>query len=363
MRLIDKDKNKRIITEDDILLSDGENTLSGRFSDMDQEINDLKANLKWIYKYGGVGSGGSGGGGGGTVKEFNIFAQLNGIQLKDNTIVLPSGTSQYPLHIKINNPNGLEYHIEIKYTHTDSNGNTQTVTNSSQILNVTNNYTYDTNLSLNNNDTLTINATSSYGETQQISCSYITQSYIFSMSLVNDSYKDTQNKDSIKTLASDVFMSTANNEGVNVRLDYQVSIALASDITYTYTFMGKEQTGVISKDNKTGFIIFPVDKSLFVESKSGYYAATMKFSIIPEGQVTAMEETRTIAFNLIPDGLYCQFLPQDDMTIYQTETSDPVLAAPGNHAFSIKIYQGTNSNRFYNVTVYLNDVQVYNTTI
>jgi hypothetical protein len=70
--------NNRIVTDDDIIMSDGSKSLSDVLSSHEKKISDLMSNLKWIYKYGGVG--GSGGGGGtGPTQSFSIFASLNGI--------------------------------------------------------------------------------------------------------------------------------------------------------------------------------------------------------------------------------------------------------------------------------------------
>ena len=102
MRLND---NKKIINEDDIILSDGSSTLSERINSQQQQINQLKSNVKWIYKYGGVGSGG---GGGGTSIPFSIYATLDDVQLKSQTLVLAK-QDIYPLYIKINNPNNWFY--------------------------------------------------------------------------------------------------------------------------------------------------------------------------------------------------------------------------------------------------------------
>ena len=95
MRLNGKD---RIITEDDINLSGS--SLSERFASQQEQIDQLKSNVKWIYKYGGVGKGG---GGGSSSTAFSVYATLNGVQLKDQSIVL-NGAGSYHLYIKINNP-------------------------------------------------------------------------------------------------------------------------------------------------------------------------------------------------------------------------------------------------------------------
>ena len=80
----------KIITEDDIILSDGSKTLSERLSSQQLAIDQLKSNIKWIYKYGGVGGSG---GGGSSQQMFSIYATLNNIQLKDQNIVLDGQNS------------------------------------------------------------------------------------------------------------------------------------------------------------------------------------------------------------------------------------------------------------------------------
>ena len=67
----------KIITEDHIVLSDGATTLSERLSSYKKDIDRLKSNVKWIYKYGGVGSGS--GGGSGSSQPFSIYATLNNV--------------------------------------------------------------------------------------------------------------------------------------------------------------------------------------------------------------------------------------------------------------------------------------------
>ena len=63
-----KYNGRNIITDQDITLTgnghQGEN-LSDVLSEQEDRISDLEGNIKWIYKYGGIGSGtGSGGSGG-----------------------------------------------------------------------------------------------------------------------------------------------------------------------------------------------------------------------------------------------------------------------------------------------------------
>ena len=58
-----KFNGKNIITDDDITLT-GENIgekLSDVLGELQSKTKKLESNVKWIYKYGGVGSGGGGG--------------------------------------------------------------------------------------------------------------------------------------------------------------------------------------------------------------------------------------------------------------------------------------------------------------
>ena len=137
----------KIITEDDIILSDGSNTLSERLSSQQLEIDQLKSNIKWIYKYGGVGGSG---GSGSSQQMFSIYATLNNIQLKDQNIVL-DGQNSYPLYIKINNPNGATFNVQYTYTTRSNTGNNITQSQT-VILSIENNYTLQTTINLNNND-------------------------------------------------------------------------------------------------------------------------------------------------------------------------------------------------------------------
>lgn len=87
--------NTKIITTDDIILSGDNTTLGESLTDtLSQNISDieeLKANVKWLSMHGGSGSGGSGGGGSSTdpasqPSTFNLtasYTDINGNTLTD----------------------------------------------------------------------------------------------------------------------------------------------------------------------------------------------------------------------------------------------------------------------------------------
>jgi hypothetical protein len=61
MKYVKNGEQSSIITTNDITTS-SRRSLSEVLSEQQQDIDSLKSNVKWIYKYGGVGSGGTGGG-------------------------------------------------------------------------------------------------------------------------------------------------------------------------------------------------------------------------------------------------------------------------------------------------------------
>lgn len=325
----------KIIIEDDIILSDGSSTLSERLSSQQADINQLKSNLKWIYKYGGVGSG-TGGDGGGT-QSFSIYATLNNVQLKDQSIVL-DGEGNYPLLIRINNPNGASFNVQYSYTTRSSTGNTITQSQT-QILSIENNYTFQTQINLNNNDLLTVVA-SDGNSTQQTSCNYVTSAYIFSPYLVDNNGNVLQNE---------IFISNAKTSGVNIKLDYTISVN--AEVQYIYTF-GEEtiQGSILDKNNS---ILFPISSDLFENQNAGYYSANIQINVIPENQ-DPVTLNYPVQFNLIPGDLYMLITPQNGV-IYTSETDNPTRFSPGYITFNYRIYEGISQNRQYNVRVYVNE--------
>lgn len=336
--------NEKVITEDDIVLSDGKQTLSERFASQQAEIDQLKSNVKWMYKYGGVGSGG-GSGGGGTTQQFSIYATINNVQLRDQSIVL-NGEGNYPLYVKINNPNGASFNVQYTYTTRSSTGNTITQSQTT-ILSIENNYTLNTIINLNNNDVLTVVA-SDGNNTQQVSCTYVTSPYIFSPYLVDNNGN---------TLSSEIFVSNAQTNGINIRLDYTISVN--ADIQYSYSFEGDQQSGSIA--DKNNYILFPIDSELFKEENAGYYTATINLDVVPENQEPISLEYQ-VSFNLIPEDLYMLVTPQSGV-IYKQETEAPYEYTPGYISFNYRIYEGISQNRQYNITVTLNGSQVESSTV
>lgn len=339
--------NSKIVSDDDIIMSDGSSTLSDKLSSITNDVNSLKTNVKWIYKYGGVGSG-SGSGGGGGDKPFSVFASLNGIQIKDNNIVL-NGIGTYPLLIIINNPNGGKFNVTYSYTTKTASGGETTQTRT-QILSIENAFRFQTNINLNTNATLTITVTDG-NDTQQVSCQYIVTPYSFDVSLVDDNGK----KYLTDSNTYEIFIETARDTGLNIKVDYVVSIS--ATISYSAMFNGQDLSSGSIEDQK-GSLIFPIDKSNFTNDKSGLYSAVFSTQVIPDGQ-EMISNDQTINISLIPNELYCLISP-DVGVIYNTQQTDGYyIYNPGYIQFNYRIYEGVNNNRSYNVFVKINGVSMF----
>lgn len=335
--------NERIITDGDIIMSDGSKNLSDVLESHQKQISQLASNVKWIYKYGGVG--GSGGSGGGSASTFSIFATLNQVQIKDQSIVL-NGPGIYNLSVNINNPNNGVFNVKYSYKVKTSTGNL-TTQEQTVILSIENNYNFEAQLNLNVNSEIQITVFDG-NETKQAKCSYIVYPYEFYLDLVDDEGSD---------VPLEHFIETAAVKGVNVRLRYIISIQ--ASINYTYQFLDTTQEGQITDKENT--ILFPIDKSLFVPENAGYYSAQIQFNIIPDGQ-QLVKVNKSLSFSLIPEDLYLLIQPQSGI-IYDKETEEPYEYAPGYITFDYRVYEGISQNRTYNVSINLNDTNIVKSSV
>ena len=109
-----KRKNgKNIITSDDITVL-GKNsgkTLEEVLEKLQSESDNLKSNVKWLYKYGGVGGNGGGGGSSTTTDKWTVVCSLGGVQIPESSSdqqeirsILFSQSGNQKLYIHINNP-------------------------------------------------------------------------------------------------------------------------------------------------------------------------------------------------------------------------------------------------------------------
>ena len=174
-----KHNGHNIILDEDITMTgdlSGEK-LSEIIREQRSEIEKLKSNLKWIYKYGGVGGSGGSGGGGGGASGFVLYAELGSVQLNNQSVAY-NGEGNYELYIKITRPNGASFKVTYTYDVVNSSGVTSQAS-TTVTLDVSNDYSYTRTINLNCNGRITVKAVDSiYSETKSAFTDYIIESIL-----------------------------------------------------------------------------------------------------------------------------------------------------------------------------------------
>lgn len=107
----------KIISDKDIIVTNGSNigkSLSEVLDKQNDDINNLKSNVKYIYTHGGVGSGSSGGSGGGSSSTWDAIVMLGGIDITSVSSVVFTNPGQYKLFVKIMRANNGTYSVKYK---------------------------------------------------------------------------------------------------------------------------------------------------------------------------------------------------------------------------------------------------------
>ena len=131
---------KNIILDSDVTVTESSSSLSEVLKSHSNDLEKLKSNVKWLYKYGGVGSG-SGSGGGSSTSKWYALINVNGISYQVNSEetktgnLIVNGSGKYPISVQIIRPQGSAFSISVSYF----NGTNTTKFNS--ILDVNNAWT------------------------------------------------------------------------------------------------------------------------------------------------------------------------------------------------------------------------------
>lgn len=108
----------KIISDKDIIVTNGSNigkSLSEVLDKQNDDISNLKSNVKYIYTHGGVGNGSSGGSGSGSSSStWDVIVMLGGTDITDESSVIFTTPGQYKLFVKIMRANNGTYSIKYK---------------------------------------------------------------------------------------------------------------------------------------------------------------------------------------------------------------------------------------------------------
>lgn len=347
MRYIYKDnegniKSQYAVTDSDVLITNqehiGEN-LKDIISKHDESISDLKSNMKWMAKYGRVGSGGAGGGSGSS--QWGALVTFDDVSVteKGATISLKNGAGSYTLNVRIKNAQGGVFSVSYSY---------EGKTVSGIVLDASNGWSLTTNINVTTNDRLAVDVTDGntpmhyYGD-------YITAPYIFGdLEMVSEdgtSYGD----------SGEVLVDSALARGLYMSMKY--TIAVEADAKYQWSFNGNDFEETVFTE-KAGTLRYKIGDEFISNDMAGLYNGGITVKILPTG---GKEEIirKNVAYNLIPNTLFLKLDPEKPGEIYDSELDSNFYEYSINKAIGInaKIYKGAPQGLDGSITYTIDDAK------
>lgn len=340
-------KTHNIITDGDITITGENKNLGNSLSEIIQShedsINKLKSNVKWLYKYGGVGSGTGGSGTGGSGK-WGFSASLGGRRLEDGQTIPLDGAGNYLFSISISRAGGAQYSVSLSFDGSESIGPI--------VLAAQNGWTYMTNIQLKRNSILNIQINDG-NEIRNISVNYITNPYKFEkIKLLSPNNVDYGN--------GDILMGSIKKDGgIKASINYSIAINNAT-FKYSWEFNGnttEEQT--IPIDEKSGKLEYWLfDESnleTLVSDSAGTYKVRSRILVYLENQEPIVLEDE-FSFNLVPETLYLRVTPESGYVYQEIPTEEPEESLLNKAYYTnstikliLKIFYGSSQNRSMNI--------------
>ena len=328
---------KNIIFSEDVTLSGDSSTLGNNLGEVlvnqNKELNKLKSNVKWLYKYGGVGSGtstSSGSTGGSDTWSISASISSSNNDLVQN-LPITSGVElslkqegQFNIRIHINNPKGKTF----SWTITSSSSASGKMTLSSG-------YTQTPTINLKSKGTLTILVRDEDGNENTISAEYTTSDYTFTMSYQTEDSSLYDNSESNEFLI----------QNITKGLYYNIAYTLSKQVDYIQYNIENSYTKqtYISEENitsRSGNIRIPIVPLSDVETATYSIGDTIKGTItIVYTDATTKTYDVESSFILIPKTLFL-ITSTKSGAVYTAEQSNPVYYNSGIITLYFKPYFG-----------------------
>lgn len=371
-----KYNKSKIITDKDIILSDFETDLGDTLKKQQDQIDSLKSNVKWMYKYGALGSGAGSGGGGSQQSTFKVLMYKDGVELiHSNDTIYYSNPGTYNITIKILNAGSAQYSVKVSVNGKSANGANGEVVGAAQ------GFTLQKQLNFQQNGNVTISVVN-FDTYEQFddSFKYIVNAYSFNAYYVKGNDPTTEDElPEPNIYDKSIFINDIKSTGVMLALKYAVAVDI--DLTYTklsyIDFDGNRvsYTGTASRITQgNGILYFKLADDIMDyindNNNANYKNVEMRVEIklmnttIPEPEYVA-----NLNVNLIPYGLYLKVTTNGGQLIQQNEKNQSTIFStvsaleeskhfnPGDIIFNITPYNGTkNKNRQYTVNFELYDV-------
>lgn len=318
-----KRKGENIITDQDITLTaygNQEKTLSEALTDQQNEIDQLKSNVKFIYKYGGIGSGagsgsqGGGQGGGSTSSWRAVVTRLDtGATVKSDQTINLGKVGVFGFSVQIYGGGTSSFNITYAWTNTFGNQTRTDLVTAAEGFKSTQSLQMDENGIL---SILIVNQDTQEPVTWNIP--YITTSYKFNLFYVNKDDTHTEYTPS----NNNIYMSEVKTKGLQAALYYSVAVGITS-VEYTYIdWEGNSHTVKSSEESdptkiptgKASNIIYlelcdDIVDFLNHNENAKYKQFSVNIKLLLEGSV--QEETIQPLYlrdNLIPSDMYLKIM-------------------------------------------------------
>jgi len=402
MRLHNNNEEFPIIVDTDIIMTD-ENmsadigtTLHDVINEHDSKIERLESNVKWMYRYGALGSGGtSGGSGGGSTSKMTVFIYKDGTQpVSPGTRLMYSGEGMYKFKVEIHGGGSDTFLVKYYY----SNGKSL-----SRILSKDNEFTTEDTIKLEGNNELTFTIKNqSTGEFYMVNNSpnltfpYVTSAYNISANYVLGN--DISGKNYQKYTPSDniIFMSDVVSSGLMIAVNYNIAVQLQDSSTiieyndwydrdvvidengmtiswYDDSHVKHEETrefDIKIKSNSAGTLYLPLvaresdDIIEFLEDNENASYKQVTVSIKSQlSEETEISEFAHFTFfdNLIPNGLFLNIKTTAGKLYNNPVSASTAIEAnqimSGDIMFKVTPYNGSlDTTRLYELRTYVYDV-------
>lgn len=364
-----KRKNSNIITDEDITLTSYENqdkTLSEALSEQKQEIEKLKSNVKFIYKYGGIGSGSGSGGGSGTSWQVVITRLDTGVNILPETTLNLSGPGDYGFSVQIYN-GGIST-FKVTYNWVNSKGSQQRT----EVVGVNEGFNSRKSLTLDKNEVLSITVLNQDTQVPVVyNIPFITTSYTFELFYVNR-----KTKTRVTPLEDNIYMNDVKDDGLMAALSYSTAVNVSKAIYSYIDWDGISHTidsddPEVSQDLKikgettdTIYLELSEDIIAFLSNNENAKYAQFPLNIelyLEDSAYPENIDTLYLKTNLIPSTIYLKIITSAG-SLYDTEQEIYPESGKfnlGSAVFQLTPYKGPlSATRKYNLEIKLNGFKV-----
>ena len=350
----------KIISDKDIIVTNGSNigkSLSEVLDKQNDDISNLKSNVKYIYTHGGVGNGSSGGSGSGSSSStWDATVMLGGKDITSESSVIFTTPGQYPLYVRILRANNGTYSIKYKTECGDAEDAMSEKANSFDNL-----YIFEATVNLSTNkQSISVIIEDDIGTMKVIKCMYIVNPLVCDFRLYRGNGTTNESLDGGMLLLSGDGI-TSHSDSPYIEFEYNLGVATdniyltlnfgnylntskiedsyttTDDLNFfnpnSYTITSNETDGSLklmvndSKQSQGTIKLYLNDivsaigigkgESMLNPKNSAKYTITANF--YATSTIGAMERSINVSFTSVPENVFMVAADSSEITHYFTE--------------------------------------------